>query len=397
MARDGVPVDPRLAALVARHVDGELFNVTAECAAVGFTTKTFYKYRRRFVAEGPEGFISRSRRPHHNPGTIDPGVVDAVVLARKELDAEGWDAGADHIGYWLEDHPDRWHSGQHPIPSRATINRILERRGLIEKVPQRRPRSATRRFEYPAVNALWQMDGFDWKLADDTKVVVLQLSDDCSRFDLSLQAARSENSLDIWRSVATALEDHGIPKRFLSDNGGAFSGRRRGWLSRLEENLTALNVSVITSSTRHPQTCGKNERAHATVLKWLDKQPRARSLAELQDQLDRYREHYNHKRRKKHLDGMTPAQRYEMGPKEGPGTTPVPTLPVITRGKVSASGCLGVNRELFSIGRKHAGQPAMLIRQDREIAIFIGNQLIDQFTLTGRPGYRRRSRPRNPS
>lgn len=383
-------MDPRLAALVARHVEGELFEVAAECVRIGTTPKTFYKYRKRFLAEGVEGFFPRSRRPHRNPRAVDAGVLDAVVLARKELDAAGWDAGADQIGFWLQDHPERW-DNRCQVPSRATINRILDRHGLVERVPQRRPRRSVRRFEADAVNTMWQMDGFDWQLSDLRKVVVLQLSDDCSRYDLALRAAKSENASDVWHTVTAAMVEHGIPKKFLTDNGTAFSGRRRGWTSRLEENLTALGVRAITSTPSHPQTCGKNERAHATVMKWLAKQPPAATLEELQVQLDTYRDHYNHRRRKKHLGGLTPAQRYALGPKDGPGTAPTPTTPVITPGKVSASGCLGVNRELFSVGRKHAGQPALLIRQDRHIAIFIGNQLVAETTLTGRSGYNRRS------
>jgi transposase InsO family protein len=380
-----------LAALVARFVDGEVMDVRAECARLGTSTKTFYKYRKRFVAEGVEGFFPRSRRPHHNPRAVDPSVADAVVLARKELDAAGWDAGADQIGYWLTDHPERWPSHL-PPPARATINRILERRGLIEKVPQRRPRSSRRRFEADAVNTRWQMDGFDWRLAGGKKVVVLQVSDDCSRYDLALRAVRSENSYDVWHTLADAFEAHGLPRVFLTDNGTAFSGRRRGWTSRLEENLTALGIKAITSSVRHPQTCGKNERAHATVLKWLAKQPPAHDLRALQAQLDAYRDHYNHRRRKKHLGGLTPAQRYALGPQDGPGTTPAPATVVITRGKVSTSGCLGLNRQLFSVGRKHAGQDALLIRHDRQLAVFVSNQLVAEIALNGKPGYQRRKR-----
>ena len=108
---------------------------------------------------------------------------------------------------------------------------------------------------------------------DGFTVVILQIIDDCSRFDLALRAAPSENGQDIWAAVLHAGQRHGLPARFLTDNGGAFSGRRRGWISRLEENLRALNVQPITSSVAHPQTCGKNERAHSTVLKWLRKRP----------------------------------------------------------------------------------------------------------------------------
>ncbi len=127
----------------------------------------------------------------------------------------GLGPGADQIGYWLQDHPDRWDSVQ-PLPSRATINRILERRGMIVAIPQRRPRRSWRRFEAEASNTRWQMDGFEWDLADGHTVVVLELLDDCSRYDLALTAVRSENSLDVWNTVAGALSEHGIPRLFLT-------------------------------------------------------------------------------------------------------------------------------------------------------------------------------------
>jgi len=44
MARDGVPVGPEFAALVARVHGGEQLNVSAECVVLGVSTKTFYKY-----------------------------------------------------------------------------------------------------------------------------------------------------------------------------------------------------------------------------------------------------------------------------------------------------------------------------------------------------------------
>ena len=36
-----------------------------------------------------------------------------------------------------------------PVPSRATINRVLDRRGQLVKVPKRRPRAASRRSSRP--------------------------------------------------------------------------------------------------------------------------------------------------------------------------------------------------------------------------------------------------------
>ena len=327
MARDGVPVGPEFAALVARVAGGEKVNVRAECVAVGTTPKTFYKYLARFQVEGVAGFYPRSRRPLRTPSRLDAGAEDLIVRARKELDDAGWDAGADQIRFRLAE-LGCWPTGQE-LPARSTINRVLERRGQLLRVPQRRPRRSVHRFEAEQPNTMWQMDGFQHRLAGGQRVVVLQISDDCSRLDLALRAAVSENPHDVWAAVVWASSRYGLPARFLTDNGASFSGARRGWVSPLEQNLRALGVDPITSSIAHPQTCGKNERAHATVQKWLRKQPPPTTLEDLQTLLDDYREHYNQRRRKTHLGGMTPAERYDLGPLDGPGAQPAPEAAVV--------------------------------------------------------------------
>jgi transposase InsO family protein len=375
-----------LAALVAGVHGGARVRVRAECAALGVSTKTFYKYLARFAEEGVEGFYPRSRRPLRSPTRVGVEVEDVIVRVRKELDGDGWDAGADQILFWIADHPQLWPAGV-VVPSRATVNRILERRGQIVRVPQRRPRRSRHRFEAAQPNSMWQMDGFEYALATGRTVVVLQIIDDCSRFDLALRAAPSENGADVWAAVVHAVERYGLPARFLTDNGTAFSGRRRGWISRLEENLRALGVHPITSSVAHPQTCGKNERAHATVLKWLRKRPAPQTLEELQELLETYRERYNHRRRKTHLGGLTPAQRYALGPLDGPGPSPTPWPVTIRTATVSSSGCIGIDKHLLGVGRRFAHSQVTTIRQHRQVAVFAGNQLIAEFTVTGRRGY----------
>ncbi len=102
VARDGVPVSPEFAALVARYVEGERFNVRAQCASVGCSTTTFYKYAARFAERGVQGLYPDSRRPASSPAAVTAQVEDLVVLARKGLHDGGWDAGADSIRYQLQ-------------------------------------------------------------------------------------------------------------------------------------------------------------------------------------------------------------------------------------------------------------------------------------------------------
>lgn len=243
------------------------------------------------------------------------------------------------------------------------------------------------RFEAAHPNHMWQMDGFDYVLAGGRVVCILQIIDDCSRFDLALRAAKSENAMDVWEAVTWAGHRYGLPARFLTDNGTAFSGARRGWISQLEENLRTLGVAPSTSSVAHPQTCGKDERVHATVLKWLRKRPPAETLGDLQALLDTYREHYNYRRRKTHLHGLTPAERYDLGPKDGPGTGAELWPIQIQTATVSSSGCIGVDKHLLGVGRRYAHTKVTYVRQHQQITVFAANTPIAEFTLTRRRGY----------
>lgn len=395
MGRDGEAVDPLFAAAVAAYVQGEEFKVAAKCRELGVSRERFYKYVRRFRAEGVDGFYPRSRRPATSPTRLSTTAEDVLIEIRKRESDAGWDYGADAVRMMLLSQPERWQEQQaagRPVPARSTINRVFEDRGQLAKVPQRAPRRRWRRFQRDKVNDLWQYDGFEWRLGNGARVVVLHLTDDCSRLDLALEVARSENSAEVWHAFCVAADRYGLPAAMLTDNGTAFSGRRRGWTAALETNLADLGVQPITSRVNHPQTCGKSERAHQRVLKWLRRQPRAADAAALQTQLDTYRAAYNH-RANQVLAGLTPQQRYDLGPQAQPalpGTLPLPLH--LTRHMVSHTGSIGVDGTLIGLGRRHAHAPAVAFRRGDLVSIFIADQLVRTLVIDRR----RRYQPQDP-
>ena len=105
MVRDGQPVTPDFAALVVRYVEGERFNVRAQCALIGCSTTKFYKYVKRFAEHGVDGLRGDSQRPHTSPSALAAEVEDLIVVARKELGNKGWDAGADSVRFQLVSTP----------------------------------------------------------------------------------------------------------------------------------------------------------------------------------------------------------------------------------------------------------------------------------------------------
>ena len=348
-------------------------SVTAICRQMGISRQTFYTARERFDVEGVLGLLPRSRRPHHSPGRTAPEVEDAIVRARKQLADEGWDNGAVSIAYRLN------RTGTVP-PSIATINRILNRRGLVTPQPQKRPRSSWKRFTYPERNGCWQMDAFYWPLSAGPLVVVFEALDDCTRLELSALAAPAETSEAAVACFLTAVERYGPPAKLLTDNGPALSGRIRGWQSMLETTALALGVQPISSSPYHPQTCGKNERSHQTCQRWLRRRPPADTLAVLQLQLDQYTDLYNTTRPHQALGGRTPSEVAQQVATAvpTPATTPYER---VTIGTVSTNGTLGVGRYLVNIGRAHIGKKVTIVRLGDHVRVLHGRKLLRELTL----------------
>ena len=74
----------------------------------------------------------------------------------------------------------------------------------------------------------------------------------------------------------------------------------------------ALGVEPITGKPYKPTTQGKNERFHQTLFRYLDKQPLADTLAELQAQVDAFDHIYNTERPHQGLPGrVTPQTAWE--------------------------------------------------------------------------------------
>lgn len=331
--------------------------VSRFCAEHGISPSWFHELRKRAGDDPATGVLPRSRRPARSPSATSALFEDLVVRGRKELIEQGWDAGPISVAAWMR------HHGVDP-PSRATIARILTRRGLVTPQPQKRPRRSWQRFQFELVHECWQLDATEWRLAADTKVVIFQLIDDRSRFALASLAADGETAEAAVAVVRLALKRYRRgPLLLLTDNGTAFNMSRRGKRTALEKLLHDRGARPICSSPYHPQTCGKNERIHSTLKKWLRARPLATDLAELQTQLDAFDRHYNHRRPHQAHDGATPAAVFRTAPHAPRPTRPQPPRPApdipkrkLVEAKVAANGNVGIAGKLIQLGHSHRRQ-----------------------------------------
>jgi len=338
-----------------------------------------YRLLERYREEGEGGLEARSRRPHRSPTSTPAALEDEIVLVRKHLQDEGLDAGAQTIRVHLE----RRHG---TAPSVSTIMRVLRRRGMVVYEPRKRPKSSYVRFEAPLPNGCWQTDMTHWALRSGRKVEILNFIDDHSRLCIASVALAVTKTTDVVRVFNEARDIYGTPASVLSDNGAIYTGKYRLGRVLFECELERLHVTFKHSKPNHPQTCGKAERFHQTEKKFLARQDPARTLAQLQAQIDRFVPYYNTVRPHRSLGRKTPLEVYEAKVKAHPITAGNDTHCRIRHDRVDWSGKLTLRYEgklrHIGMGAPFKGLRVVMLVADAEVRVLsTGGDLLRTLTL----------------
>lgn len=189
----------RLEVLLQPERTGE--TVTEICRRHGISRQTYYRYRRRYLAEGLDGLEDLSREPMRQPARID--VELEIEICRMRKDHQSW--GARRISAELERRGTA-------SPAVSTIHRALVRNHLVAIGPPRRIK-ALRRFERAVSNDLWQIDATQVRLEDSRKVWVLDTIDDHSRYLLAAIAAQGPTTEAAWDCFELAAARYGLPRQ----------------------------------------------------------------------------------------------------------------------------------------------------------------------------------------
>jgi transposase InsO family protein len=344
--------------------DGRSHREVARSAGVSkaWVTKLLARYREG----GDAGIEPRSRRPKSCAHAASPEIQAAIVALRQHLDSAGYDSGphtiAHHLGLTRSD-----------VPSVATIWRVLKRHGLITPQPQKQPKSSYVRFEAALPNEMWQADFTHWQLADGTGVEILNYIDDHSRMLLACDVFPTVKGLDVVQTFYAATAQHGFPASLLTDNGAVFTAKSRHGKGLLESELERLGIRYTNSRPYHPQTCGKVERFHQTLKRYLVKQPAASTLTILQLQLDTFRAYYNHHRPHRALHGRTPLVAFNAMLKAHPAVPAPPVHCRVRHDRVSADGKVSLrymSRLLhIGLGRAYKHVAIRLMIEDRRVRV----------------------------
>jgi hypothetical protein len=199
--------------------------------------------------------------------------------------------------------------------------------------------------------------------------------DDHSRVCVASRVMVHVKATDVIRVLHKSAETWGYPATLLTDNGLIFTAQRRyGVGGAVEHELFALGIGSKHSRPYHPQTCGKVERFHQTMKKFLCAQEGLETSKQLQRAIDRFVEYYNTVRPHRGIARKTPLVQWSAGERA------VPRTPRINIGgrrlrldKVDKTGSVTLRHRgqlhHIGIGRPYAGWRVAMLIDGRNIEV----------------------------
>ncbi|WP_445280709.1 IS481 family transposase [Streptomyces sp. DSM 118148] len=237
--------------------------VTQVAARYGVSRQSVHSWVRKYEQSGLPGLADRSHRPESCPHRI-AGEVEAVVCELRRRHP-GW--GPRRLVHELE------RRGVTPVPSRATVYRVLVRNGLVEPGVRKRRRSDYRRWERSASMELWQMDIVGGLLlADGSECKMVTGIDDHSRFMVIAKVVQRATARAVCLAFGEALVRFGVPEVVLTDNGKQFTARfspGKPGETMFDRICRENGIAHRLTRPQSPTTTGKIERFHQTLRREL--------------------------------------------------------------------------------------------------------------------------------
>ena len=349
-------------------------SISALCRRYGISRKTGYKWLKRYREVKTLSELSEaSRRPHTSPHKT-PDWIEERVEALRAL--EGW--GGRKIARCLAS------EGVHLACS--TVDRILERRGLIPSSSRHKP--AVKRFEREAPNEMSQMDFKGWyPLRRKGQCHPLSILDDHSRFLQGLYALPGQKTEPVKKCLISSWNLYGVPQSILCDHGSPWWATSNGHgLTKLSVFLIRQGINILHGAVGHPQTQGKIERFHRTLDQSIRHRGAPRTLEEFQTAFDEFRERYNDLRPHEALGDDPPSRHYQPSLKAyepNPREWEYPEGAKVLR--VRDHGCVSIRSRDWFVCHALAGRRVRIDPFDSKILVSYRHMQIREIDLeTGR-------------
>ena len=340
-------------------------SVALAAREAGVSRPTAYLWLDRAERDGLANVEELSRRPHESPQrTPSMGEARNEVLALKK-ERPAWGAKKLHQKLWS---PGGCSAA--PVCVR-TIDRWLKAEGMVAS---RLPREPLQRFEREACNQLWQLDfkGIEVKWGYRP----LTILDDCSRYNLCLEAVVGHSVHDYWPVLWRVMGEHGLPDCILCDNGDSFNSTASRGLTQFQVWLWRLGVKTTHGRPYHPQTQGKVERFHRTVeVEWHCelRQPNAELARMVYRRISR---DYNWERPHEALEGRVPGVVYSASTRIRPDRIPEAVVGNGTTRRVNNEGRIRFKGNHYRLGPGMAREPVELREEAQGWAVYFSGHFL---------------------
>lgn len=294
--------------LLVHRIRGGM-SVTSAAEAAGVSTRTAFKWKRRFQEAGEAALVDRSSRPHRMPRQVHPVRVEEVLRLRRRR-CTGPQIAA-RVGL-----------------STATVARIVARASL-SRLKSLEPKEPVLRYQrqrpgeliHVDIKKLGRIGRVGHRIHGDRTTRVRGIGwefvhvaiDDASRLAYAevLPNERSPSSTAFLRRSVAWFQSRGVSvQAVMSDNGSCYVSHR------FKATCQKLQLRHLRTRPYRPRTNGKAERFIQTLLReWAYKRPYSTSIQRT-DRLARYLNHYNLRRPHAALSKRTPAQRLREQPVE---------------------------------------------------------------------------------
>ena len=282
--------------------------VESSAAPVGRTLRdldvarsSFYRWYANYRQGGFDALVNRKPGPHRVWNRISE--QDRKRVVEKALEKP--EMSPRELAWHITDHDSMF-------ISESSVYRILRDFDLVTS-PSYIVLSARDRFEHPTrrVHELWQTDFTYLRVIDWGWYYLSTMLDDYSRYVIAWELSRGMAASDVTRLLDQAVAVSGVEgvpvkhrPRLLSDNGSCYVSRE------LRDYLEDRGLGHTRGAPYHPMTQGKIERYHRSMKNVVTL--RNYSIPEeLEREIGRFVQHYNHERVHESLGNLTPADVYE--------------------------------------------------------------------------------------
>ena len=286
---------------IIRLVEASDLSARSTLEHLGVHRSTFYNWYKRYSEEGYDGLTDC--RPHARrfwnklPEEVKENVLQVALEHPEQSPRE--------LATYITDI-------QEAFISESSVYRILKAYDLITS-PDYVVLSASDSFTNPTrrIHELWQTDFTYFKVIGWGWYYLTSVLDDYSRYIIAWKLYTTMAASDVKEVLDLAIEKAGVMgvpvkhrPRLLSDNGPCYLSKE------LKEYLDRQGMEHTRGAPYHPMTQGKIERYHRS-MKNVVKLQHYYFPWELEQEIGRFIEYYNHERYHESLNNVKPVDVYE--------------------------------------------------------------------------------------